>query len=329
MSLPGDRMMVIPVSQHKLIKIRRVNRKKLTRLALYCSLGACICSVVSSTTNSWLYTSEVLKYYVLPNHTRSFDDTQPNQPVYFKNASFGPWQFCWLDPMTAFHCNNVQYLVDEDASDVTTSVQQTIRRAFLFMIIGGVLDILGLINSTVCCARPRPYSSLFTAAIIHINAGIANFLCIIVFMSAVSKEVGNKIHAASEMDDPLFHFEYGFSFILLKASFLLTECAALFSIIVYMAKRDERTFNRYKIRSLLNVSKRSISEDKTDSDIVRSSVSHASNLPARFNKGRRAGVTSPTKSITKQDEDIFSNPGELFRPGFGQVSIQNILRFTC
>ncbi|VDK50994.1 unnamed protein product [Cylicostephanus goldi] len=139
-----------------------------------------------STTNNWLYTSEVLKYYVLPNHTRSFDDTQPNQPVYFKNASFGPWQFCWLDPMTAFHCNNVQYLIDEDASDVTTSVQrkslvqfprtntpeaETIRRAFLFMIIGGVLDILGLINSAVCCALPRPYSSLFTATIIHINAG--------------------------------------------------------------------------------------------------------------------------------------------------------------
>lgn len=102
--------------------------------------------------------------------------------------------------------------------------------------------------------------------------GIANFLCIIVFMSAVSKEVGNKIHPASEMDDPLFHFEYGFSFILLKvrlplsgffassakkrfqSSFLLTELAALFSIVVYMAKRDERTFNRYKIRSLLNFS---------------------------------------------------------------------------
>ncbi|EYC29321.1 hypothetical protein Y032_0006g2913 [Ancylostoma ceylanicum] len=116
-------MMVIPVSQHKLIKIRRINRVKLTRLALYCSFGACISSVVSSSTNSWLYTSEVLKYYVLPNNTQGYDDTQLNQPVFFKNASFGPWKFCWLDPMTEFHCNSVQYLVDDDPSDVTTSVQ--------------------------------------------------------------------------------------------------------------------------------------------------------------------------------------------------------------
>ncbi|KAK6017438.1 hypothetical protein OSTOST_17043 [Ostertagia ostertagi] len=89
--------------------------------------------------------------------------------------------------MTDFHCNSVQFFVDEDPSDVTTSVQPLCQRS------------------------------------------------------------GNKT-------DPLFHFEYGFSFILLKSSFLLTELAALFSIVVYMAKRDERTFNRYKIRSLLNFS---------------------------------------------------------------------------
>ncbi|VDL75833.1 unnamed protein product [Nippostrongylus brasiliensis] len=240
-------MMVIPVSQHKLIKIRRINRQKLTRLAFYCSLAACISNIVSSFTNNWLYTSEVLKYYVLPNNTHAYDDNQLNDPVYFKNASFGPWQFCWLDPMTEFHCNSVQFLVDEDPSDVTTSVQP-----FLFMMIGAVLDVIGLILAITCITLPSPYTSLFVSTVVHINAGIANFLCIIVFMSAVSKEVGNKIHPASEMDDPLFHFEYGFSFILLKASFLLTELAALFSVVVYMAKRDERTFNRYKIRSFLN-----------------------------------------------------------------------------
>ncbi|WKX93874.1 hypothetical protein Q1695_011272 [Nippostrongylus brasiliensis] len=219
-------MMVIPVSQHKLIKIRRINRQKLTRLAFYCSLAACISNIVSSFTNNWLYTSEVLKYYVLPNNTHAYDDNQLNDPVYFKNASFGPWQFCWLD--------------------------QSVRKAFLFMMIGAVLDVIGLILAITCITLPSPYTSLFVSTVVHINAGIANFLCIIVFMSAVSKEVGNKIHPASEMDDPLFHFEYGFSFILLKASFLLTELAALFSVVVYMAKRDERTFNRYKIRSFLN-----------------------------------------------------------------------------
>lgn len=35
-------------------------------------------------------------------------------------------------------------------------------------------------------------------------------------MSSVSKEVGNKFYKASEIDDKLFHYSYGFSFILLK-----------------------------------------------------------------------------------------------------------------
>ena len=108
--------------------------------------------------------------------------------------------------------------------------------------------------------------------------GITNFLCIIVFMSAVSKEVGYKIYPASEIDDPLFHYDYGYSFWLLKVffsssgsnlvqfSFLLTEFAALFSIVVYMAKRDERTFNRYKLRSMLNVHK--ISQVSSNGDHV-------------------------------------------------------------
>lgn len=50
--------------------------------------------------------------------------------------------------------------------------------------------------------------------------GMANFACIIVYMSAVSKEVGNKQYPATEMDDPLFHYSYGYSFIMLKVKSL-------------------------------------------------------------------------------------------------------------
>ncbi|VDK47696.1 unnamed protein product [Anisakis simplex] len=167
--------MVIPASQHKLIKISRTNQRIFIKFACCSSILACISNLIGSSTNNWLYTAEVLKYYVFPNRTTNFDDFNINQPVYFKNASFGPWLFCWLDR-------------------------------------------------------------------------IANFACIIVYMSAVSKEVGNKQYPATEMDDPLFHYSYGYSFIMLKASFLGTEIAALFSVLVYMAKRDERTYNRYHIR---------------------------------------------------------------------------------
>ncbi|KAK6735895.1 hypothetical protein RB195_018885 [Necator americanus] len=117
-------------------------------------------------------------------------------------------------------------------------------------------------------------------------------------MSAVSKEVGNKIHPASEMDDPLFHFEYGFSFISLKSSFLLTEFAALFSIVVYMAKRDERTFNRYKIRSLLKYRAKSMRE-KTQLELIQDCYT---NHTTRFTRGRRAGISSPGSDIASFEE---------------------------
>ncbi|CAI4232717.1 unnamed protein product [Auanema sp. JU1783] len=279
-------MMVIPVSQHKLIKIRKVNRRYLTVLALYCSIMACTFNLIGTSTNKWLYTSEVLKYYVMPNISQTYDDSA-NQPTYFKNASIGPWRYCWLDPVHDFHCHSVEYLADDDPSDVTTSVQQSTRRSFPFMMTGMLLDVLGLGMSFICYRLPTPYASLLTSTLIHINAGIANFLCIIVYMSAVSKEVGNRIHPASEMDDPLFHFQYGYSFIFLKASFLLTEMAALFSIMVYMAKRDERTFNRYKLRSLLNTHTNAVAAAQESDEIVisRENAYHH----ARFDNVRTRG----------------------------------------
>uniref|UniRef100_A0A1I8E9Z5 Uncharacterized protein n=1 Tax=Wuchereria bancrofti TaxID=6293 RepID=A0A1I8E9Z5_WUCBA len=177
-------------------------------------------------TNSWLYTTEVLKYYVHPNDTiANGSEDILDQTVYFKNATLGPWLFCWLD--------------------------LSVHRAFIFMISGAILIILGSINALMCLFQKWPYHSLMYCSVLHIFSGIANFACVIVYMAAVSKEVGNKIYAASKIDDPLFHYSYGYSFIMLKVSFLGNEFAALFSLIAYMAKRDERMFNKYHIRSLI------------------------------------------------------------------------------
>ncbi|GMR35149.1 hypothetical protein PMAYCL1PPCAC_05344, partial [Pristionchus mayeri] len=244
--------MVIPGGEHRLIKIRKVNRKRLLRYAIFCSFIATVVGMISSMTDNWLYTQEVLKYFVLPNATIQNEEFGQTD-VYWKNATLGPWHFCWVDPLTEYFCESVNYEHDDDPADVTSGVQQGVRKAFLFMITGVVLDVMGLISCLICNHRSNTYATLFICTVLHILAGIANFACIIVYMSAVSKEVvGNKIFPASEMDEPLFHYQYGYSFIMLKVSFLLTEVAALFSVVVFMAKRDERTFHRFKIRSILS-----------------------------------------------------------------------------
>uniref|UniRef100_A0A0N5AI00 Uncharacterized protein n=1 Tax=Syphacia muris TaxID=451379 RepID=A0A0N5AI00_9BILA len=250
--------MVVPAQHHKLIKISHINRRRLIRFACFSSLLACSFNLISASTNEWLFTAEVMKYYV-PTGVISTTPSAPNttddpwkEEKYFKNATFGPRLFCWLDPETPFHCEKVTYFSSDEPGDVTASVEQSVRKAFLFMVFGTCLDLCGVASIIVCCYREHPYRSLLCSALLHIFAGISTFLCIIVYMSSVSKEVGNKQYPASEIDDPLFHYSYGYSFLLLKASFSGIEIAALLSVLVYMAKRDEITYNRYRIRSVLN-----------------------------------------------------------------------------
>uniref|UniRef100_A0A183C6B6 G_PROTEIN_RECEP_F1_2 domain-containing protein n=1 Tax=Globodera pallida TaxID=36090 RepID=A0A183C6B6_GLOPA len=163
----------------------------------------------SVSTDNWLHTSEVLKYFIFPNKTIDYEDKM-YPPTYFKNATLGPWRFCWSDPITEFHCSQVDPFnhEEEDTSDVTTSVELSVHRAVPFMLGGCALDVLGLMCNTLCLLRPNPYQSLFFATLANIFAGLANFNCIILYMSSVSKEV-------------------------------------------YMSKRDERTYNAHRMRSML------------------------------------------------------------------------------
>lgn len=127
----------------------------------------------------------------------------------------------------------------------------SVRPAFFFVYAACTLDMIGLGGVVVCSMRSKPYTSLFLATTIHIVAGIADFNSIIMYMSGVSKEVGNKIFPASEMDDPLFYYSYGYSFIIFKLGFMCTETAAILLVLVYMSKRDERTYNRYCINTIM------------------------------------------------------------------------------
>ncbi|VDN56298.1 unnamed protein product [Dracunculus medinensis] len=112
-----------------------------------------------------------MKYYVHPNKTAGYDD-QMNQPVYFKNATFGPWFFCWLDPITPFHCNKIDYLHVEEPSDVTTSIKQSVKKATFFLILGTCLSACGVINITICSFQENPYITLLGSSLLHIFSGM-------------------------------------------------------------------------------------------------------------------------------------------------------------
>ncbi|CAD5215630.1 unnamed protein product [Bursaphelenchus okinawaensis] len=239
--------MVLPVIQHRLTKINYRTRRMFIRGAFCMSLLGCIANLIAGLTNDWLYTSEVLRYFIHPNATYRDD----NLIRWFKNATLGPWYFCYLDPITPFHCNEIDMFSQDEPSDVTSSIEYSVRPAFYFVYTASLLDMLGVGGVFVCCMKSKPYTSLFISTTIHILSGIADFMSIIMYMSGVSKEVGNKLFPASEMDDPLFYYSYGYSFIMFKVGFLCTETAAILLVLVYMSKRDERTYNRYCINTLM------------------------------------------------------------------------------
>ncbi|KAL3089621.1 hypothetical protein niasHT_024858 [Heterodera trifolii] len=144
------------------------------------------------------------------------------------------------------------------------------------MLCGCALDVLGLLCNTLCLVRSNPYQSLFVTALANIFAGLVDFNCIILYMASflcnlayfsVSKEVGNKLYKASELDNSLFDYTYGFSFILLKTNFLCTELAALLIVIVYMSKRDERTYNAHRMRSMFRSLRAETDRQWTSKDV--------------------------------------------------------------
>uniref|UniRef100_A0AC35FZZ0 Uncharacterized protein n=1 Tax=Panagrolaimus sp. PS1159 TaxID=55785 RepID=A0AC35FZZ0_9BILA len=292
--------MVLPVIEHRLTKIGHANRRRFIRTAFCFSAVACFANLISSTTNKWLYTAEVLKYYVLPNNTHGYDDegSLRPKPLYFKNATIGPWWFCWDDPTTPWTCYHVDYSTrDEATGDVTSSIVKSMRPMVIFMVLGCFLDIFGLSSITICCLRKKPYFSLFATTLAHILAGIANFQCIIVYMSAVSEEVGNKIFPASEMEDPVFYYTDGYSFMLLKFSFLCTETAGLLSALVYMSKRDERTYNRYRIHTIM---KNVRHEDESESPHMKDRYHDHSRMQCLQKASRSASIDASLASSTGQ-----------------------------
>uniref|UniRef100_A0A914MH06 Uncharacterized protein n=1 Tax=Meloidogyne incognita TaxID=6306 RepID=A0A914MH06_MELIC len=238
--------------------------------------------------------------------------------------------------LTPFHCTKIDVFALDDPSDVTTAVELSVRRCAPFIVAGCCMDSLGMLSVCICLSRKRPYKTLLFATVTNIFTGLVNFTCIIVYITSVSKEVGNKIYKASRIDDSLFHYSYGFSFIMLKISFLCTELTALFCVVVFMAKRDERAYNAYKIRSMLR------NLHKTN-EINKSSISNCS-LPydqilkenelyykhARVNTLRRKSVCS--QEFTQQPLQLIAACSTLLTvPTEGECSpkqMSNNLRMT-
>src|SRR4051794_9111515 len=118
--------MVLPVIPHTLTKIHPTTRRTLIKAATLFSAVGCFTDTLAVATNNWLYTSEVLKYYVPPGRRHpgaEYDDDYGGAgdvfARFYKNATLGPWLFCWLAPEVEYHCGRVPlFLIDDPPSDV-------------------------------------------------------------------------------------------------------------------------------------------------------------------------------------------------------------------
>uniref|UniRef100_A0A915J256 Uncharacterized protein n=1 Tax=Romanomermis culicivorax TaxID=13658 RepID=A0A915J256_ROMCU len=90
--------------------------------------------------------------------------------------------------------------------------------------------------------------------IMYIKSSMSTLLCLIMFVHGVTGEVGTK-EFPRDLEDPLFVYHYGFSFFFLVLSYLSTELGAVFVLIVFMAKQEERMCRDYHVHPLFTFMK--------------------------------------------------------------------------
>lgn len=126
-----------------------------------------------------------------------------------------------LDPIHPIYSNHssITYLPICTADRLIICFSDGVRKAVVFLLTALVLNCLGFVASFASCRRRRSYRLLLCSALLHIFGGMALFLCKIVYMASLSKEVGKKLYP-TQLDDPLFHYSYGYSFICVMVSWI-------------------------------------------------------------------------------------------------------------
>ncbi|BET02831.1 PMP-22/EMP/MP20/Claudin family [Nesidiocoris tenuis] len=193
-------------------------------------LSLAIISVAIST-NSWLLTEEKM-----PNP--EYNGTGDNEYL-SKITISGLWSYCYSNPgEPSLHCLNINYFPHEeyspDPNDSTMVIPYAVTRSAAFFFIATFLlfwaefsCIYGLIHRS-----KRIYT--FISGVVFIISGLLMLIGMVMYISVFKAEIGSKLRPRSQVQPPLFTFEYGYSFLLYVSGFVSIETAGTCAVFLYI-----------------------------------------------------------------------------------------------
>ncbi|KAH9502127.1 PMP-22/EMP/MP20/Claudin [Dermatophagoides farinae] len=192
---------------------------------------------VAIITNDWLHTIESM-----PN-TNYEKFSMPAEMEFFKKStSSGLWTLCYNEPPdTELECKKIDYLSQEeyipDQNDSTMAIPYAVKQAAIYFLVSTGLMIAGqtiYLMSQLCRSR-RIY--IFVSGIPFILSGLLILTGIVVYISTFKNEVGYKLRPISQFQDALFDYRYGYSFLFLVTSLLLSELTGTLAIFLYVSQK--------------------------------------------------------------------------------------------
>ncbi|RUS82730.1 hypothetical protein EGW08_009510, partial [Elysia chlorotica] len=205
----------------------------LTVMTSVCACAAFGLLCISVATDYWLFTKELLPKDAANSEEQASnatkgksvvqssdsDDPDAKETAKYLRVYSGLWRHCTYGELILI----VVYI---------SSVN--IRPASMFPLVS--LFIL-LIGGTMCfighCNNSRKILT-FVSGILFVLAGLCTLVGVILYISSITGEVGNKPRASIE--EPKFEYDYGSSFYMAVGSFVLTELSGVLSVYLYISK---------------------------------------------------------------------------------------------
>jgi len=202
---------------------------------------AVICLVVALITPNWLYTDEKMK-----NRNRSIVFGPNMEPEYLsKLTSSGLWVLCETQlGSTNFTCIPINYFPQDkyrpDDQDSTNAIPYTARKSSAYFLFSFILMLNGEFFCFTGFLKTSKKIFSFISGVCFIIAGLVILTGIINYISIFKAEVGNKLYARSMLALPVFSYSYGYSFIIILMSFLLSEISGICAIFQFIYHHQQK-----------------------------------------------------------------------------------------
>ncbi|RZF45485.1 hypothetical protein LSTR_LSTR009356 [Laodelphax striatellus] len=197
-------------------------------LALFSLVIVC----VAMWTDQWLLTEEKM-----PNP--AYNGSGGHEYL-SKITVSGLWTICTNDPGEKdMHCTFIEYFSKEeyspDPNDSTMAIPYAVTRSAFFFILATLLLFFGEFSCLYGQLMRRRRIFTFVSGVVFIISGLLMLIGLVMYISIFKAEIGSKLRPRSQLQPPMFTFQYGYSFLLYVSGFMAIEITGTCAVFLYIS----------------------------------------------------------------------------------------------